>query len=307
MDKDRKLQKSTIVTALAIILVLAFTLSTATFAWFSSSQRATVNITEFVAETAGDTALTLEWYGLTIEGSTGISMDPPQIMSPMAPDAKPVAYTGDNQASATKLSTFLDAYHRALLGGDNGNEFTTDGIDTDPYRTQFTPKDSATTYKYMKLTAGGNITDNIYVTGEFIDNSKGSGAHLEGNEKRMRVSVFQYVKALDNNSTMEDADFVYIGTLGDSSATDAAHKKIANGPITAGLTANQYLANSADWETEGSVTFVLKKTSGITLGENQSIYIACLVWYDGHLLTDTSGAGGTASVTLTFAVANTVG
>ncbi len=316
---NRKLNKSAIATALVVIVVMAFTLSTATFAWFSSSNRVTVSISEFTAD-AGGGSLALQWYGLTIPGETEISMDPPAPMGPMAPEFRPLASQQDLANGYPLVANEYRRLDKSLTRFVSSTvtpagTFETDGRAVTPYRTQKTYEGE--TYKYMQITAGGDVTTGIQVTAAFADAENQSDLQ-KGNYKRLRVAVYQYIP-MEGSSIEDDKYYCYIGTLGhvDANTTDN-DQRIAYGTITAGQNAGEtgYMfkganANNTDAETAknyngasatGTLNFYLPADNGVALKAGQSIYLTCLVWYDGNLLTSTAGAGGTASVKLSFSI-----
>ncbi len=313
---DRKLTKSTIATAIAIIVVLAFTLSTATFAWFSSSNRVTVSISEFTAD-AGGGSLALQWYGLSLPDQTEISMDPPPEMQPMAPSFRPLLSQLDLangypivSNEYRRLSNAIDEFYTSSVTA--AGKFEEDGSQVDPYRTQYTHE--GTTYQYMQVTAGSDVTTGIRVTAGFAD-AADQEERQQGNYKRLRVAVFQYIPK-EGSTITNDTYYCYVGTLGDASeGTTDNDKRIAYGLIKGGADAGEtgYMLKGATAtspnndateknyngaSTQGAVDLYLP--SGLKGGE--SVYLTCLVWYDGNLLTSTQGAGGTASVKLSFSI-----
>ncbi len=310
---NRKLQKSTIATTIAIILILAFTLSTATFAWFSSSNKVTVNITEFTADASGG-SLSLQWYGLDIPGNTEISMDTPPSLAPMAPLKKATFNANDDPtawslADERRLNKFKDSFYTAHTEADN--KFASDGISTSPYLTQYTGEDD-TVYQFMQVTPSQDVTTGVRVTAAFAEAANQSGSQ-KGNHKRLRVAIFQYVNSTDQaDDPTNISDYCYVGTLGyEDENTTENEKRIAFGLIKEGYDAGEsgYMLKTPDNTTKGYeytrnvVQFYLPADgNGIVLKGNQSVYLTCIVWYDGHLLTTTSGAGGTASVKLTFSI-----
>ncbi len=317
---NRKLQKSAVATALIIIVVLAFTLSTATFAWFSSSNRVTVNISEFTAD-AGGGSLALQWYGLTIPGETEISMDPPQILAPMAPAFRPqfssltdmAGYLHPTANEYRRLDRSLEQFYTSTV--TPAGDFESDGTQVSPYRTQKTYEGNV--YKYMQITAGSDITTGVQITAAFADADNQDDTQ-KGNHERLRVAVYQYLG--DGSDVENDQKYFYIGTLGhqDAETTDN-DKRIAYGKIVGGTNAGEtgYMykgatINTADPDTQknydgsstqATVNFYLPADSdGVVLKGGSSLYLTCVVWYDGNLLTSTHGAGGTASVKLSFSI-----
>lgn len=292
------------------IIVLVMALTTATFAWFSTSASITAGVGSFTASTEGDGDIKLYWGGIADNvlvsklGSADNNFAHADGMIPMIPN-----YSNE-PASTVTYEDFIAQFITASIGNEGSGQadvFVTGSSEASPYTVVSTetnngdPYDVITCVSESEEFVNNNATINIKA-----DFSQVNKTH---NHQKLRVAVF---------GQKSDSKFYYLGTLGAVTTSDETNYSIvAHGQIIKGndISSVKPIANSADagvWKVKSGIRFNTDKDYHTELSDGNrvmSVAFKFVVWYDGNLLRDDNGggAGESANISLTFSVTNSVG
>jgi len=174
------MKKRLLITSIVMMLVVAVALSTATYAWFTSSATATANTVSLTAATSSAPSLGISW----VDGNWGTYIE---AVGPTAPDptAQP-AVAGDTFAPAAPSALTVGtttvagiAFNTALTTPANGGDmvFLANGASTNVYRWNNTTYNSF----FIKNMSPSNSISTITLTATI----QGDGSAL------LRAGVFK--------------------------------------------------------------------------------------------------------------------
>lgn len=308
-----KISNSTVKISTVIgIIVLVMALTTATFAWFSTSASITAGIGSFAASTEGEGDISLYWGGVadnvlvTKLGSSDNNFAHADGMIPMIPN-----YSNE-PATGVTYEDFVSQFITASIANEGsglGDVFVTGSSEATPY-TILSTENSLGGTPYDVITC-------VSESEEFINNNSSISIRADFsqvkktyNHQKLRVAVF---------GQKSDSKFYYLGTLGAVTTSDETNYSIvAHGQIIKGnnISTVKPIVSTADvgvWKVKSGVKFNTDKDFHYTdLSDGSRVMSAAfkfVVWYDGNLLRDDNGggAGESANISLTFSVNNIVG
>ncbi len=311
--EDMKLSNGTVRLSTVIgIIVLVMALTTATFAWFSTSASITAGIGSFTATTEGEGDISLYWGDVadnvlvTKLGSSSNNLAQADGMIPMIPN-----YSFEPTSGVT-YEEFIAQFITASIGNEGsgqGDVFVTGSSEASPYTVLSTESPSDGT-PYDVITC-------VSESEEFVNNNAlisikadFSAVNKTLNHQKLRVAVF---------GQKSDSEFYYLGTLGAITTYDetnysiVAHGQIVKGNDISSVKPIVSTSESGVWKTSASIRFNTDKDFHYTeLSDGNrvmSVAFKFVVWYDGNLLRDDNGggAGESANVSLTFSVTNGIG
>lgn len=261
------MKKRLLITSIVMMLVVAVALSTATYAWFTSSTQVTASSISMTAGTSGSSALGIAWATSTPgEGETWNSGYGTTITAKQ-PAA---AGHGFQPAAPAALGNAEPQFYTAFI--DSQGEFTADGGTTPVYRfTEDVAQNPSNLIHIANLAASG--TTGVNLTATITGASGNDGAAL------IRIAVFEY--------DLQSPGYTYLGTL---SATPGT-RNTAVGDIVEGNAAAALLTGS----TTATVSL------GTIAGQTEKAF-AIYVWLDGALFDEAQG-GKVASIALSFSAA----
>lgn len=100
------MKKRLLIVSIVMLLVIAVTLSTATYAWFTSNASVTASTVTLNAESSGGTALGIGWYGSTT--GTSITANSASNYKPMVPSALSVGNTALSSITWSGATIYTD-------------------------------------------------------------------------------------------------------------------------------------------------------------------------------------------------------
>ena len=310
------MKKSLVISTIATVLVVVVALTTATFAWFSASQGATVG-SSFTLASAGGGVSVYMWNATT--GSTG------------AYELNPASGTND---TPTPLGTYLGTYDWA--SGEAGGAFTAgDGTNaTTDYNPLMPRAQIGGIYDAAANVDGATSTAQVSTTGlpniPFVSaQQSGAGISVQSITARPVVARFQLVAgfaqtdatitvriSIDEGSTSLDQTaarnvrFVLIGQQANRDSVAAAHPDFIigtnynyiNGATVGSVTGPDYQSVTIPANTENTrsvtvnpSTITVQSPSSTTLEFSMvdSVPLECVLymWIDGQNVTSAAARG----------------
>lgn len=315
-----KVSNSTVrLSTLIGVIVLILALSTATFAWFTTSASITAGVGSFTASTEGDGDLELYWGNsnvkVSLETDTENNFKEAVDMMPMIPSYTDNPTTVANATTSNTPATydqFIDKFLTStvttttttLTTGEGEvtttkSVFTRQGIKGTPFTIQNVDNPA---YNYMTVKSKG--VDKTATVGLGI---QFTAPQESDNHKKLRVAVFQ-------NSTIDGTKaFYYLGTIGTPlSADDVNYTYIAHGDIIKGQETSSVVYKTGDhvWQTVRTEITITPQDADFTQNANNAekwdmaVELKFVVWYDGEMLKDgtNGGAGEEANINIQFSL-----
>ena len=272
------MKKRLLITSIVMMLVVAVALSTATYAWFTSSAAVTASDITLKAASNTGAALGIGWdgvaYGTEIEaaGFSGLEVNP---ICPTALTKKTAQASGSDFSSIVwKTTTITGQSNGADVFGD-----VADAASTDRYVLSNTG--AASTTVYLKNLSATNAITGVTLTADIQQQT----ADKNGSDL-IRIGVFKKV-----GSTFELLDVM--GVSG---------QKVTIGTPVKGQTAAQASVDSTSYTVVNATTGI-DVTFGAGLAANTAMELKIVIWMDGLALNDAK-SGFDAQIDFTFTAAN---
>ena len=279
-----------------MMLVVAVALSTATYAWFTSSTIVTANQITMTAGTSQSTALGIQWEkgtsgtGFNANYTTAIDSVSPAEVAPAVmgfQPAAPVALDGINTAPVFKTA-FVNSQ----------GEFITPVNTTNVYRfanyadsaAATTASDTYSNIIHIANLAQAGADQTVYLTATIT-----SGTDADDISNLVRIAVYELTTTTNDYDT-----YTYKGLLASAAGTNTAAVGDITGPVTVAQTTTPQLASSlltGDPTTELNLGAIAPQADKA---------FAVYVWLDGALF-DESKSSKTASISLSFSTVRTSG
>jgi hypothetical protein len=270
-----------VVTTILMVVLLVAAISTATYAWFTSSSSVTASSATMTAATSSSANIGIgNTYAIASNGNfdnmpTQVVLDVADGMGPMVPISAPVSGT-------TPLSAFT--FNTSTVGPTG--LFT--GTVTEPNASPTTVGIGLS--PEAAIENGGNqiFTSELFIAGKSADMViQGAVVNFGGqNVDRLRVAIF----AQDWDGIATVGDYIYVGTWASGASATRYGAIVATNDSNAMTT---YTATAGGTPlTVGSIA----ETGGY-------IRIKVVAWFDGLALTNNNGAGQSATFSLLFEVA----
>ena len=262
-------KKSMFITTILMVAVLIVAVSTATFAWYTSSSTVTASKTQLSTATSDSANIAIGWTQSAT--TTEVSFEPASGLIPMVPTATFVVDTTTATDAAGMMTTGTLQTNAAGVAS-----FKADGTGATPWtQAQYTEDDTAgATTLYLinyNTTKEANVTITMTAT-NVVDTPE----------------VVNYFHLAVFAQEAGDTGVVYKGLLGTNAANYGEIDKDATALTNAGT-----IATSA-------VTITVPAANGASGG---TVQIALVGWIDGVNL-DNSLAGGAVSFTLSMSAAS---
>lgn len=256
-------KKSLFITTIAMVVLMVVALSTATFAWYTSSSTVSATSTQISTATTSSANIAIGWEAQAKQ--TSVSFEPATDLLPMVPTA----------AFEVGTTTFADAKAMFTTGNyqmsGNTAVFAADGVGTNPWtQAEYTADDTAGAAQLYLTNYNTSQSQNVTI----------SLTNLANVEDTPEVLNYFHLAVFAD----EDSGLVFKGLLGNSAANYGTIVKDATALTGAGT-----IATSA-------VTVTLPKAEGSTGG---SVEIALIGWIDGVELNNAL-AGGAVTFGLTI-------
>ena len=260
------MKKRLLITSIVMMLVVAVALSTATYAWFTSSNAVQASSVTLTANTSDSTSLGIGWAGGAAGSELTVALTNEGI-DPMAP----VDLT-------TSSTVYTVDFKTATIKSDAGNlVFNNDVATANPviFNNGLSGASKKDTF-YVKNLSQANAIDHVTLTATIAanDGNAGNGSSL------IRAAVFK-------RATAGTGDYVLVGVL--ASAADAS---TVWGPVATKLKAGEQISNLNSYATVTSIDLG-------SLAAEAQFDLAIVVWMDGTALDDTK-AGYGAHISFTF-------
>ena len=287
-----------------MMLVVAVALSTATYAWFTSSTIVTANQITMTANTSSAQALGIGWAGG--DASNALTFTGALTVDPMVP-------TELTDSSTTSAVQFYTSTIKTVAGH---SVFNSDG----QVRTPFTFNDGASTPVsefYVKNLSTANEVTNVQVQASIASDT---AVYVKTNDTAIVGTKTYYTVSSNIYTAVEETNVENIGTYYEKyEATDlirvAVFKRTTSGSgayLLQGVISNTAgdkacygtitAGNSAETTGTGALTFTKSTVDYIDLGGLDTLGqmdLVVKVWLDGYEFND-DFAGAAATVGLTF-------
>ena len=263
------MKKRLLITSIVMMLVVAVALSTATYAWFTSSTEVTASTVTLTAQTNSAAALGIGWTGGA--AGTSISTTKSGTVDPLCPAEL------DNGTTLSTV-TFKTAKIKTV------NNTLTFQAPTVGAATVFESDDQTPVQSfYISNLSGTNKISQISVAASI---AAATGNANDGSAL-IRVAVFKKTSPSNN--------YVLVGVL----ATEAGANTVVGTPAE-NKNSNPVARNAID--TDNPMYYVTTPVTSLALGglnASASHELKVLIWMDGQALDDAKQGFG-ASVSLTF-------
>lgn len=254
------MKKTTLFTTLALVVIVAIALSTATFAWYSSQSSVTANITKVSAGTAGGSIAIVENSKTTATaGDISLEFNAITQLQPAAMKEVPTDPITNKDLIQENFFTspveIKDGVNKFKKSGDGNNAFS-----------------NSCNFNIIN-TGSTKLANKISI--------KLTATKLDDNDKdlsdALRISVY---------TSTDNEIYTYIGTLSNDASAEMSVGEILEGGVANDISK----ANITNTYTFGDDSKL--EGSGV-------LYVRCIVWYDGAVLVDSNNGGG-CSVVLTI-------
>lgn len=259
------MKKTTLISTLAMVVIVALALTTATFAWYSANTQVTAQTTA-TAATATSSNLAI---GTTAAGSlTSLDLTAVTAMTPAAPTSSWKATAPTNIKAATDVVALLKT---ATVNAEN--KFTSDPTAPTVLTADF--------FVINKAESGAAaIVPKVTLTTETVADADADGTEL------LRVAIFTIAGEGDS------AVWTYKETLANTASADVTFGTIVKG-------------ESANYTTDDNTTQMDKFAAATntvldSLSAGSNVHIGIVAWFDGSGLVNTN-SGAACKFTLTFA------
>ena len=268
----KTMKKSMFITTIMMVVLLVVALSTATFAWYTSSNTASTTETQLSSATSSSANIALGWS--TSAKTTSVSFDPGTGLIPMVPMWK-------NADTIAAPSTAIPSFVTGTLqrGADGTDVFKENGGAATPW----TQKQVAS-----EVADGGTAATTLYC----INYNTSADAN---------VTITATISALGGNAESLPTDMIRIGV-----AIGGVWKGILG---TGSYTKAKIL--DTEWKDKGTsdatdtaacvnhIDFTIEKAPD---ANGKAVSIALYAWFDGSTLVDAL-AGSEYKFTLSFTAA----
>lgn len=259
------MKKSTLISTLAMVVIVALALTTATFAWYTANNEVTAN-SSATAATASDANLAIGTSSNPTT-STPIVLNNSANLAPMAPKTDWKTATGSETTFGTAKG---DLYSSAITAGANATFTTSPTAASTPITGKLFVKN---------LSAGASVNLTVALTATTIDGvTDGTGM--------LRVAIF--------TGASDAAKYEGLLAVGSNPVTKWGEIQADKAVSAMEATSVAAAASLTNFVTLGA------NTTGASDAEVEINYIA---WLDGELLdTDHQGAGCNFVLTFTGTV-----
>lgn len=264
------MKKSTLISTLAMVVIVALALTTATFAWYTANDSVTAKSTVTAAATGSANIIITDGSDSNKSGVAITLTDVGEELLPMAPKTDWSAEPAEGEDPISFTDAKLDTYTANKADG----KFTANGTQSTAYLASsftVTNKSPNTAVATLKI----SLTD-IAIENEAEDDTR-------SNIPALRVAIFQ------------DGEFK--GVLASTAST------VTCGEIVKGEMLNPAADTNPDAFSTGAVTEITNLDVTSLADYDGVTTISFIAWFDGSVLDD---AGQGAGVTFTFKVVGTV-
>lgn len=271
------MKKRLMITSLVLALVIAVTLSTATYAWFTSNQSVTAQNITLKAASSDGTALGIGWgttYGTTLTTASYLTG-----ANPICPNLLVNKIYGSTPSAGTDIDDIV--WKTAKIAGNDGAADVFGVVDNAAATDKYLVTDGTNTVIYLKNLSTANDIASVTLMADIEENTEN-----ENGTTLIRIGVFR----LDSTSNK----YELLGVMG------LTGQKITIGtPITGNAVTT--VSTSTDVIPVSTGINVAPAGLGVSSPTN-TIQLKILIWLDGTVLTDAM-AEKDAKITLTFTAA----
>lgn len=261
-------KKSLFITTIAMVVLMVVALSTATFAWYTSSSTVSATATQVSTATTSAANIAIGWT--TSATDTSVTFEPAANLLPMVPTA---AFEIDTTTHTNAVASMTTGSYQ--MSGSTAI-FAADGIAATPWtQAQYTADESAGAVTLYLVNYNTSQDQTVTISLAGLANVEDTPTVVDN----FHLAVFAQEAA--------DADVVYKGLLGNTAAN--------YGTIEEGETA----LTDAGTIATSAVSVTIPAATGATGG---TVRIALIGWIDGVVL-DNALAGGAVTFGLTIQAA----